>query len=50
MKIIVEPSGAVAYGAVVEGSSIFAAAGSASSSPAGNLDLDTLPWINAAGG
>jgi len=49
MKIVVEPSGAVAYAAITEGSFGAARAGGAAARigiilSGGNLDLDWLPW------
>jgi len=50
MKIIVEPSGAVAYAAVTEGHLLSARAGGGGAArigiilSGGNLDLDRLPW------
>jgi len=52
MKIIVEPSGAVAYAAIVEGRLKAPAASGVASRigiilSGGNLDLDRLPWGSA---
>jgi threonine dehydratase len=46
LKVIVEPSGAVAYAAILEGASRFAAPNArvALLLTGGNLDLDRLPW------
>lgn len=49
MKIIVEPSGAVAYGALVDGQLDLAGRRVGIILTGGNLDLDTLPWMSAAG-
>lgn len=51
MKIIVEPSGAVAYAAITEGRVASAGSGGAARIgiilSGGNLDLDRLPWQSA---
>ncbi len=51
MKIIVEPSGAVAYAAITEGRMASAGSGGAARIgiilSGGNLDLDRLPWQSA---
>jgi threonine dehydratase len=45
LKIIVEPSGAVPYGALVDGQMDLAGRRVGIVLSGGNLDLDTLPWI-----
>lgn len=45
LKIIVEPSGAVAYGALVDGQFDLRGRRVGIILTGGNLDLDTLPWI-----
>jgi threonine dehydratase len=49
LKIIVEPSGAVAYAAIVEGKLDVQGTRVGLVLSGGNLDLDSLPWIKAAG-
>jgi threonine dehydratase len=44
MKLIVEPSGAVAYAAIVEGGVSVPGARIGIVLSGGNLDLDRLPW------
>jgi threonine dehydratase len=44
MKLIVEPSGAVSYAAVVEGKIPASGANIGIILSGGNLDLDRLPW------
>jgi threonine dehydratase len=46
LKIIVEPSGAVGYGALVDGQLNLAGRRVGIILTGGNLDLDKLPWIN----
>jgi threonine dehydratase len=48
LKIIVEPSGAVAYAAIVEGNLDVQGKRVGLVLSGGNLDLDSLPWIKAA--
>ncbi|MDB6091408.1 MAG: serine dehydratase [Gammaproteobacteria bacterium] len=48
LKIIVEPSGAVAYAAIVEGTLDVQGKRVGLVLSGGNLDLDSLPWIKAA--
>jgi threonine dehydratase len=48
LKIIVEPSGAVAYGALVDGQLDVPGRRVGIILTGGNLDLDTLPWMTAA--
>ncbi|MFC4307590.1 threonine/serine dehydratase [Steroidobacter flavus] len=48
MKIIVEPSGAVAYGALVDGQLDVPGRRVGIILTGGNLDLDTLPWMTPA--
>ncbi len=55
MKIIVEPSGAVAYAAITEGRLAAAQAGGGAAHigivlSGGNLDLDQLPWQQSTAG
>jgi threonine dehydratase len=45
LKIIVEPSGAVPYGALVDGQLNLAGRRVGIVISGGNLDLDTLPWM-----
>jgi threonine dehydratase len=45
MKIIVEPSAAVAYAAIVEGELDVDSKSVGLILTGGNLDLDRLPWI-----
>jgi threonine dehydratase len=45
LKIIVEPSGAVPYGALVDGQLNLAGRRVGIIISGGNLDLDTLPWM-----
>jgi threonine dehydratase len=47
LKIIVEPSGAVPYGALVDGQLNLAGRRVGIIISGGNLDLDTLPWMKA---
>ena len=49
LKIIVEPSGAVAYAALVDGQMNLAGRRVGIVLTGGNLDLDTLPWIKSGG-
>jgi threonine dehydratase len=44
MKLIVEPSGAVSYAAVIEGRVAASGANIAIILSGGNLDLNRLPW------
>ena len=44
MKLIVEPSGAVSYAAIVEGRLAVSDADIGIILSGGNLDLDRLPW------
>jgi threonine dehydratase len=48
LKIIVEPSGAVGYGALVDGQLNLSGRRVGIVITGGNLDLDTLPWLPAA--
>jgi threonine dehydratase len=48
LKIIVEPSGAVAYGALVDGQLDVPGRRVGIILTGGNLDLDTLPWMTPA--
>jgi threonine dehydratase len=48
LKIIVEPSGAVAYGALVDGQLDMPGRRVGIILTGGNLDLDTLPWMTPA--
>lgn len=48
LKIIVEPSGAVAYGALVDGQLDMPGRRVGIVLTGGNLDLDTLPWMTPA--
>lgn len=48
LKIIVEPSGAVGYGALVDGQLDLAGRRVGIILTGGNLDLDALPWMSAA--
>lgn len=48
LKIIVEPSGAVGYGALVDGQLNLSGHRVGIVITGGNLDLDTLPWLSAA--
>jgi threonine dehydratase len=48
LKIIVEPSGAVAYGALVDGQLDVPGRRVGIVLTGGNLDLDTLPWMTPA--
>jgi threonine dehydratase len=48
LKIIVEPSGAVGYGALVDGQLNLAGRRVGIILTGGNLDLDTLPWLSSA--
>jgi threonine dehydratase len=48
LKIIVEPSGAVGYGALVDGQLDVPGRRVAIILTGGNLDLDTLPWMTPA--
>jgi len=48
MKIIVEPSGAVAYGALLADRLPVRGLKVGIVLSGGNLDLDSLPWMNAA--
>ncbi len=48
LKIVVEPSGAVAYAAIVEGKVNVAGKRVGIIVSGGNLDLDTLPWQTGA--
>ncbi|MDY6946115.1 MAG: pyridoxal-phosphate dependent enzyme [Pseudomonadota bacterium] len=48
LKIVVEPSGAVGYGALVDGQLDLAGRRVGIIITGGNLDLDTLPWQTAA--
>lgn len=48
LKIIVEPSGAVAYGALVDGQLDMPGRRIGIVLTGGNLDLDTLPWMTPA--
>jgi threonine dehydratase len=45
MKIVVEPSGAVPYGAIIEGKIDCRARRVALILTGGNVDLDALPWM-----
>jgi threonine dehydratase len=47
MKLLVEPSGAVSYAAIVEGSIAASGANIGIILSGGNLDLDRLPWQSA---
>ena len=47
MKIIVEPSGAVAYGALVDGQLDLPGRRVGIILTGGNLDLDSLPWMQS---
>jgi threonine dehydratase len=48
MKIIVEPSGAVPYAALLEGKLDAAGKRIGLILSGGNLDLDLLPWMKAS--
>jgi threonine dehydratase len=50
LKIIVEPSGAVAYAALVDGQMNLSGRRVGIILTGGNLDLDTLPWIKGSVG